>query len=59
MRTRRSATQVRSAIVNGLAGLVLREQDRSIDTMAFEHRDGQIVAVYVTRNPDKLHDVTF
>lgn len=50
---------MRSAIVNGLAGLVLREQDRSIDTMAFEHRDGQIVAVYVTRNPDKLHDVTF
>ena len=50
---------VRSAIVNGLAGLVLREQDGSIDTMAFEHRDGRIVAVYVTRNPDKLHHVTF
>jgi RNA polymerase sigma-70 factor, ECF subfamily len=54
-----ATTQVRSAIVNGLAGLVLREQDGSIDTMAFEHRDGRIVAVYVTRNPDKLHHVTF
>jgi hypothetical protein len=50
---------VRSAIVNCLAGLVLREQDRSIDTMAFEHRDGRIVAVYVTRYPDKPHHVTF
>jgi RNA polymerase sigma-70 factor, ECF subfamily len=52
-------TQVRSAIVNGLAGLVLREHDGSIDTLAFEHRDGRIIAVYVTRNPDKLHHVTF
>jgi RNA polymerase sigma-70 factor, ECF subfamily len=54
-----STTQVRSATVNGLAGLVLREEDGSIDTMAFEHRDGRIVAVYVTRNPDKLHHVIF
>ena len=52
-------SQVRAATVNGLAGFVLREQDGSIDTMAFEHRDGRIVAIYITRNPDKLHHVRF
>src|SRR5262245_44859148 len=54
-----NTTQVRAAIVNGLAGFVLREEDGSIDTMAFEHRDGRIVAIYVPRNPDKLHHVRF
>jgi len=53
------ATQMRAATVNGLAGLVLREQDGSIDTMAFDHRDGRIVAIYVTRNPEKLQYVRF
>ena len=53
------ATQVRPAIINGLAGLVLREDDGSLDTMAFEHRDGRITAIYATRNPDKLHHVRF
>jgi RNA polymerase sigma-70 factor (ECF subfamily) len=52
-------TQVRPATVNGLAGLVLREEDGSIDTMAFEHRDGRIVTIYVTRNPEKLQHVRF
>jgi len=52
-------TQMRAASINGLAGLVLREADGSIDTMAFEHRDGRIVAIYVTRNPEKLHHVRF
>ena len=36
------------------AGFVLREDNGSLDTMAFEHRDGRIVAIYITRNPDKL-----
>jgi len=54
-----NTTQVRAAIVNGLAGFVLREEDGSIDTMAFEHCDGRIAAIYVTRNPDKLHHVRF
>jgi RNA polymerase sigma-70 factor (ECF subfamily) len=52
-------TQARPADVNGLAGFVLREDDGSIDTVAFEHRDGRIVAIYITRNPDKLHHVRF
>ena len=49
----------RAAIVNGMAGFVLQEDDGSIDTMAFEHRDGRIVAIYVVRNPDKLQHVSF
>jgi RNA polymerase sigma-70 factor (ECF subfamily) len=53
------AIQARAATINGLAGFVLREQDGSIDTMAFEHHDGRIVAIYVTRNPDKLRHVRF
>jgi len=52
-------TQVRPATINGMSGLVLREGDGSIDTMAFEHRDGRIVAIYAIRNPDKLHHVRF
>src|SRR5262245_1447442 len=53
------AIQVRAATINGLAGFVLREHDGSIDTMAFDHRDGHIVAIYITRNPDKLRHVRF
>jgi RNA polymerase sigma-70 factor, ECF subfamily len=49
----------RPAIINGLAGFVLREDDGAIDTMAFDHRDGRIVAIYLTRNPAKLRHVRF
>jgi len=49
----------RPAIVNGMAGFVLHEDDGSIDTMAFEQRDGRIVAIYVVRNPEKLQHVSF
>lgn len=53
------AMQWRAATVNGLAGFVMREEDGAVDTMAFEHRDGRIVAIYVVRNPDKLRHVRF
>jgi RNA polymerase sigma-70 factor, ECF subfamily len=53
------ATQLRAATVNGMAGFVLREEDGSIDTMAFEQRDGRITAIYVVRNPEKLRHVRF
>jgi RNA polymerase sigma-70 factor, ECF subfamily len=43
----------------GLPGLVLREADGAIDTMAFEHRDSRIIAIYVTRNPDRPRHVRF
>ena len=53
------STQLRPATVNGMPGFVLREQDGSIDTMAFEQRDGRIAAIYVVRNPEKLRHVRF
>ena len=49
----------RPATVNGMAGFVLHEDDGSIDTMAFEHRDGHIVAIYIVRNPEKLQHVRY
>ena len=50
----------RPAAVNGLAGFVIRENVGSIDTMAKEHYyDGRIVAIYLTRNPEKLQHVRF
>ena len=54
-----STAQTRPAIINGLAGLVVREEDGAIDTLAFAHRDGRITAIYATRNPDKLSHVRF
>jgi RNA polymerase sigma-70 factor, ECF subfamily len=53
------AMQIRPATVNGLAGFVMREADGSVNTMAFEHRDGRIAAIYLVRNPDKLRYVQF
>jgi RNA polymerase sigma-70 factor (ECF subfamily) len=53
------AMQVRPAIVNGLAGLVMREDDGSINTLAIDHHDGRIAAIYLMRNPDKLHHVRY
>ena len=53
------STQLRPATVNGMPGFVLRERDGSIDTMAFEQRDGRIAAIYVVRNPEKLRHVRF
>jgi RNA polymerase sigma-70 factor, ECF subfamily len=54
-----TSMQVRPATVNGLAGLVLREDDGAIDTLAFEHDGSRIVAIYVVRNPEKLRHVHF
>jgi RNA polymerase sigma-70 factor, ECF subfamily len=49
--------QVRAAIINGLAGFVMSEADRSVSTMAFECSAGRIAAIYVVRNPEKLRHV--
>jgi RNA polymerase sigma-70 factor (ECF subfamily) len=54
-----TTTVARPADINGLPGLVLREADGSLDTVAIEHRDGRITAIYFTRNPDKLRHVRF
>jgi RNA polymerase sigma-70 factor, ECF subfamily len=53
------AIEARAATVNGLAGFVMREPDGSINTMAFEHHAGRIVAIYLVRNPEKLRHVRF
>lgn len=54
-----AAVVARPATVNGLPGFVMREDDGSIDTMAIEHRDGRIIGIYLTRNPEKLRHVRF
>jgi RNA polymerase sigma-70 factor (ECF subfamily) len=53
------AIEARAATVNGLAGFVMREPDGSINTMAFEHHAGHIIAIYLVRNPEKLRHVRF
>ena len=51
--------QSRPALVNGLAGFVIREADGTMNTLAFEHERGRITAIYIVRNPDKLRSVQF
>lgn len=45
---------VRYASINGLPGFVTVEGGDTLQTTALEIVDGQIVAIYVMRNPDKL-----
>jgi RNA polymerase sigma-70 factor, ECF subfamily len=40
--------------INGLPGLILSGPQGLLQTNAFEIEDGQIKAIYVVRNPDKL-----
>ena len=50
----KGSTLVRAGFINGLPGFVTREADGELQTTALEIRDGQVAAVYVVRNPDKL-----
>lgn len=45
---------VRYGLINGLPGFLTVEQDETLQTTALEIQDGKIVAIYVTRNPEKL-----
>jgi RNA polymerase sigma-70 factor, ECF subfamily len=45
---------VRYGFINGLPGFVTIEQDDTLQTTALQIEDNKIVAIYVTRNPDKL-----
>jgi RNA polymerase sigma-70 factor, ECF subfamily len=45
---------LRYGLINGLPGFVTTEHDGVLQTTAFEIADGKIVAIYVTRNPEKL-----
>jgi RNA polymerase sigma-70 factor (ECF subfamily) len=40
--------------IDGLPGYVSYERDGTLQTTALEIEDGRIVAIYITRNPDKL-----
>jgi RNA polymerase sigma-70 factor (ECF subfamily) len=48
---------VRFALINGLPGFVSIEQDSILQTTALEIENDKILAIYVTRNPDKLRQV--
>jgi len=48
------AVLVRWTRIDGLPGYISYERDGTLQTTALEIEDGRIVAVYITRNPDKL-----
>ena len=48
---------LRYASINGLPGFVTMEHGGILQTTALEIEDGRVVAIYVTRNPDKLKHV--
>lgn len=48
------AILVRWTRIDGLPGYISYERDGTLQTTALEVEDGRIVAVYITRNPDKL-----
>jgi RNA polymerase sigma-70 factor (ECF subfamily) len=52
-----TSRMVRYAVINGLPGFVTIEQGDTIQTTALQVEDGRIVAIYVTRNPDKLRHI--
>lgn len=45
---------LRTGFVNGLPGFVTMEADGELQTTALEIEGDRIVAIYITRNPDKL-----
>lgn len=44
--------------IDGLPGYVSYERDGALQTTALEIEDGQIVSIFITRNPDKLSEAT-
>jgi RNA polymerase sigma factor (sigma-70 family) len=52
-----AAVLVRQLWIDGLPGYLSRNVDGHLQTTAVEIDEGRIVAVYVTRNPDKLKHV--
>jgi len=51
---RKMSRLVRYGFINGLPGFVTIELDDQLQTTALQIEDSKIVAIYVTRNPDKL-----
>ncbi|MBV8112792.1 MAG: hypothetical protein JOZ35_02970 [Hyphomicrobiales bacterium] len=48
---------VRYGFINGLPGFVTVEQDDTLQTTALQVENDKIVAIYVTRNPDRLRHI--
>jgi hypothetical protein len=44
--------------IDGLPGYFSRNADGKLQTTALQIEEGRVVAVYVTRNPDKLRHLT-
>lgn len=49
-----AATLLRTATINGLPGFVSIDRGGVLQTTALDVRDGNIAAIYIVRNPDKL-----
>lgn len=47
----------RLALINDQPGLILSDDERVLQTLAFELRERRLCAIYVVRNPDKLASV--
>jgi len=50
----RPSKLLRVVFINGLPGFVTLEADGELQTTALDVEDGQVTAIYVMRNPDKL-----
>ncbi|MBR1164884.1 sigma-70 family RNA polymerase sigma factor [Bradyrhizobium elkanii] len=48
---------IRYAIINGLPGFITVENGNVVQTTALHIENERVVAIYVTRNPDKLQNV--
>jgi RNA polymerase sigma factor (sigma-70 family) len=48
---------VRTVTIDGLPGFISVDRGHLIQTTALEIRDGKIAAIYIVRNPEKLHHV--
>jgi RNA polymerase sigma-70 factor (ECF subfamily) len=53
-----SITRIETVTLNGLPGLVTFNAAGVQDAMAFQFSQGRIAAMYVMRNPEKLHAVS-
>ncbi|HET6336406.1 MAG TPA: sigma-70 family RNA polymerase sigma factor [Polyangiales bacterium] len=49
---------VKYGFINGLPGFVTLEADGALQTTALEIADGKVIAMYITRNPDKLRHLS-
>jgi RNA polymerase sigma factor (sigma-70 family) len=55
--TVQSSRLVHEGTLDGLPAIVTQEADGALQTTALGIEDGRIVAIYVTRNPDKLKGI--